>query len=119
MPQTESERWFDDYVRTHGQDPGDEEPDLGIAKNPDRLILWNAHGVVCEIKQFEANPFDRLLGSVGGFGTLGLQEALNPVRRKIKKAAEQLKPLATSDWPLVVVLANPKGQPVPFSTDEM
>jgi hypothetical protein len=112
----ESEIWFDEYVRSLGKDPGDPEPDLGIEKNPDRLITWNGHEVVCEIKQFEANPFDRLLGT---FGTLSMREALNPVRRKVMKASEQLKPLAESGLPLVVVLANPQGQPVQFSTREI
>jgi hypothetical protein len=103
-------------VRTHGHDPGEVEPDLGVEKRPDRLIIWNGDEVVCEIKQFEANPFSRLLGTVG---TLDVAAALNPVRRKVTRAAEQLKPLADSSWPLVVVLANPKGQPVPFSTQEI
>jgi hypothetical protein len=112
----ESEAWFDEYVRSHDQDPGEAEPDLGIEKNPDRLINWNGHQVVCEIKQFESNPFARLLGTVG---TLSTKEVLGQVRRKVARAAKQLKPLAGSDWPLVVVLANPKGQPVAFSTDEV
>lgn len=112
----ESEAWFDEYVRTHGHDPGDSEPDLGVEKNPDRLIRWNGHEVVCEIKQFESHPFARVVGRVG---TLSMKEVLNPVRRKVSRAAEQLKPLAESDWPLVVVLANPKGHPVPLSTDEI
>jgi hypothetical protein len=117
MPQPkESEVWFDAYVRAHGQNPGGSEPDLGIGKKPDRLITWKGHDVVCEIKQFEANPFDRL---VGNFGTMEMRRALSPVRRKVMKAAEQLKPLAGSDWPLVVVLANPQGQPVQFSTREI
>src|SRR5437870_528371 len=59
----ESEAWFDEYVRSHGQDPGEPEPDLGIEKSADRLITWNGHQVVCEIKQFEASPFDRLIGT--------------------------------------------------------
>lgn len=112
----ESEAWFDEYVRSHGHDPGDPEPGLGIEKNPDRLIRWNGHEVVCEIKQFESHPFARVVGRVG---TLSMKEVLNPVRRKVSKAAEQLKPLAGSEWPLVVVLANPKGHPVPLSTDEI
>lgn len=66
-------------------------------------------------KQFEANPFDRLLGTVG----TGMREVLNPVRRKVMRASQQLKPLADSDWPLVAVLANPTGQPVQFSTREI
>jgi hypothetical protein len=112
----ESELWFDEYVRSHGHDPGAPEPDLGIEKNPDRLITWNGHEVVCEIKQFEANPIDRLRANVG---MLSMPKALSPVRRKIKDASKQLKPLTTSSRPLVVVLANPQGQPVQFSTREI
>lgn len=112
----ESEAWFDEYVQSHGQDPGDPEPDLGIEKNPDRLITWNGHQVVCEIKQFESHPFVRVLDRAG---TLSVAEVLNPVRRKVSKAARQLKPLAESGLPLVVVLANPKGLPVALSDNEV
>lgn len=55
---TESEKWFDRYVRDHEHDPGDPEPDLGITKNPDRLINWNGTQVVCEIKQFDKHPHE-------------------------------------------------------------
>jgi hypothetical protein len=48
-----------------------------------------------------------------------VKEMLNPVRRKVTRAAQQLKPLAGSKRPLIAVLANPKGQPVGFSTDEI
>jgi hypothetical protein len=112
----ESESWFDEYVRAHGHDPGEPEPDFGTTKNADRLITWNGHEVVCEIKQFEASPFDKLVAS---FGTFAIQEALNPVRRKVARAAAQLKPLAGTDRPLVVVLANPKRESIPFSTNEI
>lgn len=111
----ESEAWFDDYVRSHGHDPGDPEPDLGIEKNPDRLISWNGHEVVCEIKQFESHPYAR---RGEGVGVMDVKEVLGQVRRKVSRAAEQLKPLAATDWPLVVVLANPKGLPVSFSEHE-
>jgi hypothetical protein len=113
---TESEVWFDEYVRSHGHDPGEPEPDLGIEKRPDRLITWSGHEIVCEIKQFATSPFYKLLGNVG---TLGMREVLNPVRRKINAASKQLKPLAESGRPLVVVLANPEGHPVQFSTQEI
>jgi hypothetical protein len=112
----ESESWFDEYVRAHGQDPGEAEPDLGIEKNPDRLITWNGHEVVCEIKQFESNRFARL---IGGFGVIAMPSLLSSVRRKIRDAGEQLEPLADSGMPLVVVLANPQGQPIAFSTQEI
>lgn len=112
----DSEAWFDEYVRSHGHNPGEPEPDLGIEKNPDRLIDWNGHEVVCEIKEFESHPFARMVGRVG---TFSMQQVLNPVRRKVGRAAEQLKPLADSGRPLVAVLANPSGMPVPFSSEEI
>jgi hypothetical protein len=112
----ESEAWFDDYVRAHGQDPGKPEPDLGVGKKPDRLIAWNGHEVVCEIKQFESSPFAR---RGEGVGVMDVKEVLGQVRRKVTRAAEQLKPLADTDWPLVVVLANPKGYPASFSEHEI
>jgi hypothetical protein len=113
---TTSEEWFDRYVRDHGHDPGVPEPDLGVAKNPDRLINWNGVEVVCEIKQFDNDPFG---GWQGQPRTTDLQDALKAVRRPISYAAEQLKPLAGSGRPLVVVLANPNGVPVPFSSHEV
>jgi hypothetical protein len=113
---TRSEEWFDRYVREHGHDPGSPEPDLGIAKNPDRLITWNGVEVVNEIKQFENDPFARLLDR---FGTMGMSQGLRPVRKAIERAARQLKPLAGRGLPLVVVLANPKGMPVAFTSDEI
>lgn len=44
---------------------------------------------------------------------------MKPVRKAISRAARQLKPLAGGGWPLVVVLANPRGMPVPFSSVEI
>lgn len=114
---TASEDWFDRYVRDHGHDPGVPEPDLGIEKRPDRLIRWNGIEVVCEIKQFDNDPFGDDWN--GQARTMGMKAALNPVRRAVSYAAEQLKPLAGRDLPLVVVIANPNGMPVPFSSNEI
>lgn len=113
---TLSEEWFDRYVRDHGHDPGCPEPDLGIEKKPDRLISWNGTEVVCEIKQFDNDPFGDWNGQSQ---TMDMQTALKAVRRPVSYAAEQLKPLAGRGLPLVVVLANPNGMPVPFSSDEV
>jgi hypothetical protein len=113
---TLSEEWFDHYVRAHGHDPGEPEPDLGIKKNPDRLISWNGIEVVTEIKQFDNDPFALLFNR---FGTMSMSKGLRPVRKAIERAAKQLKPLAGGGLPLMVVLANPKGMPVAFSSDEI
>jgi hypothetical protein len=114
---TVSEEWFDRYVRDHGHDPGDAEPDLGIEKKPDRLIRWNDVEVVCEIKQFDRDPFGDDWN--GQPRTMNMITALRPVRRAVSYAARQLKPLAGRELPLVVVLGNPSGMPVPFSADEI
>lgn len=114
---TASEEWFDRYVRDHGHDPGDAEPDLGIEKKPDRLIRWNNVEVVCEIKQFDRDPFGDDWN--GQARTMDMITALKPVRRAVSYAAEQLKPLAGRGVALVVVVANPNGMPVPFSADEI
>jgi hypothetical protein len=87
---TVSEEWFDRYVRDHGHDPGDAEPDLGIEKKPDRLIRWNDVEVVCEIKQFDRDPFGDDWN--GQPRTMNMITALKPVRRAVSYAAEQLKP---------------------------
>ena len=113
---TASEDRFDRYVRDHRQDPGEPEPELGIEKKPDRLITWNHIEIVCEIKQFDNDPFGDWNGQAR---TMDLKTALKAVRRPISYAAEQLKPLAGRGLPLVVVLANPNGMPVPFSSDEV
>jgi hypothetical protein len=114
---TVSEEWFDRYVRDHGHDPGDPEPDLGIEKHPDRLIRWNGFEVVCEIKQFDNDPFGNDWN--GQPRTMDMKSALKPVRRAVSYAAEQLKPLAGRGLPLVVVIANPNAMPVPLSPDEI
>jgi hypothetical protein len=114
---TLSEEWFDRYIRDHGHDPGEVEPDLGIEKRPDRLIGWNGVEVVCEVKQFDNDPFGDDWN--GQPRTMDMKAALNPVRRAVSYAAEQLKPLAGRGMPLVVVIANPNGMPVPFSSEEI
>jgi hypothetical protein len=113
---TASEDWFDRYVRDHAHDPGKPEPDLGIQMRPDRLIRWNGVEVVCEVKQFDNDPFGDWNGQPR---TMDMQTALKAVRRPVSYAAEQLKPLAGRGLPLLVVLANPKAVPVPFSSDEV
>ena len=84
----ESEAWFDRYVTEHGHDPGEAEPDLGIEKKPDRLIRWNDVEVVCEIKQFDRDPFGLLLNRVG---VLGLTSVLRQVRKAVERAAKAVE----------------------------
>lgn len=113
---TESEEWFDRYVRDHGHDPGEPEPDLGITKRPDRLIRWNGSEVVCEIKQFDNDPHE---GWSGQARSSSMKEVLKPIRRTVSYAAEQLKPLDGRGLPLVVVIGNPNGMPIPLSPDDL
>jgi hypothetical protein len=48
-----------------------------------------------------------------------MTSVLRPVRNKIRAAAKQLKPLAGSGRPLVIVLANPRGAWVGLAPREM
>lgn len=47
------------------------------------------------------------------------KDVLRPVRHKIRAAARQLKPLAGSGRPLVIMLANPRGARVGLSPQEI
>jgi hypothetical protein len=105
---TLSEEWFDRYVSDHGHDPGEPEPPLGAETKPDRLLTWNGVEVVCEIKQFDKDPFGDDWGRVA---MADLKDVLKPVRRAIGYAAAQLKPLAGETRPLVVVLAKRARSP--------
>src|SRR5712691_8072551 len=103
----ESELWFKSYCETHGITVLAHEPDLGVPKRPDYLIAKDGVEVVCEVKEFEATAIDRLRELRQAFTTSQSVE-LKPIRAQVRQAARQLKPLAGSKWPLVVVLANPK-----------
>ena len=54
-PPTASEVWFDTYLRLHGY-TWKPEPDVGIAKRPDRLIERDGAIALCEVKQFDKDP---------------------------------------------------------------
>jgi hypothetical protein len=107
---TTSELWFDGYLRTHGY-TFDVEPDLGITKRPDRLISRDGLRAVCEVKQFDVDPFAGFRG--------GAIDEHKPVRRAVKEAADQLRPLKGRGLPLVVVLANPRGFHVSLGSKEV
>lgn len=113
---TESEDWFDRYLHEHGYDPGEPEPDLGVEKKPDRLIERHGQRAVCEIKQFEKGIF---AGRSGLIGSLLARDVLKPIRSAVKEAADQLRPLKDSDYPLVVVLANPKRVDVTLDVSDV
>jgi hypothetical protein len=54
-PPTASEVWFDTYLRAHGY-KWEVEPDLGVQKRPDRLVMRDGLRAVCEVKQFDKDP---------------------------------------------------------------
>lgn len=113
LPQ--SEIWFDRYVREHGHDPGEPEPDLGIQRRPDRLIRWSGHEVVCEIKEFAQD----VLPANQSVGAVAPERWYGAVRNQVHAAARQMRELADSSLPLVAVLANPSGMFVPLGVDEV
>ncbi|MFC1405783.1 MULTISPECIES: hypothetical protein [Streptacidiphilus] len=92
------------------------EPDLGITKNPDFLVTAAEAKVVLEVKAFDTFGMFETLPVGASVGSRSMEEALKPVRRQISKAAGQLKELADSGMPLVVVLDNPAGRPVPLNS---
>ena len=102
-----AEARFEHYLRERGY--GFEyEPDLANGKRPDYLVRAHPHELVCEIKSFNTAG---TRGSVQ-VGALSQEEVLKPIRKHITTAATQLKGIP--DRPLVVVLANPKGCPIPL-----
>lgn len=111
----ESETWFDRYIRDNGHDPGEPEPDLGVPSRPDRLLTWNGHAVVCEIKEFGQD----VIPEGGGARTIGPDQWYGAVRRLVHAAARQMRDLHGCGVPLVAVLANPRDRFVPLNVDEV
>lgn len=118
-----AEEWFNQYLSERGYQ-WQEEPAMGTARNPDRLITTSGHLVVAEVKSFAT---DGLLKNAifSDTGTEGIRvsqpmsrdskDALAPIRKKIKEAAGQLKELGERGWPLIIVLANPLNKPIPLN----
>ncbi|MER7688671.1 hypothetical protein [Streptomyces sp. NPDC097610] len=91
------------------------EPEFGTGRHPDYLITAGEHTVVAEVKAFETyGMFENAIP--GQVMSRSLTDALAPIRKQIKKAAGQLKGLQDRGWPLVIVLDNPGGRPIPFDT---
>ncbi|MBC2904812.1 hypothetical protein [Streptomyces cupreus] len=94
------------------------EPDLGIDKRPDFLVTAAGHTVVAEVKAFET--YGMFTDAVPNqLMARSLKEALRPIRRQIANAAGQLRGLQDRGWPLVVVLDNPAGRPIPIDSPHM
>ena len=82
------------------------------SRKPDRLIDWAGERVVCEVKEFGAD----VVKSTGRVQMVGDKQWYRPIRTKVHEAAHQLRELAGSGKPLVVVLANPQGMFIPLTT---
>src|SRR4051794_20664338 len=99
-PVTESERWFERYLAAAGYE-WQHEPDLGVPTRADYLVRSEAGNVVVEVKEFDAPA--AFSTRPGRAFVLSPKEEFGQVRRLIRRAAPQLKPLAERGWPLVAV----------------
>lgn len=115
----EAERWFERYLRAHGYEY-EYEPDIGVSKRPDFLVRRDGERVVCEVKAFEeVTKLEKRLAGTKQATMVSDDEVYGPMRGAVKNAASQLKPLAGTGLPLVVVLANPKGQMVHLDMERL
>lgn len=120
-PRTASEEGFESYCAEHGLNVLAFEPDLsehGVSTRPDFLVERNGVEVLCEVKEFTTTLFDQKRAN-RGFFTMGEEQELRPVRNQVREAARTLKPLAGSKWPLVIVLANPRGLHVELEPERL
>jgi hypothetical protein len=101
---TAGDLMFEQYLREHGYAAVEHEPDLGVAKRPDYVIERAGTRCVVEVKMFDAAT--RSFPDQP-FGTTNAETVMKPVRSQLREAARQLKPLAGSGLPLVVLLTNP------------
>lgn len=98
------------------------EPEFGTGRHPDYLITAAEHTIVAEVKSFDTKGLfqDFEAAAQDGIGQVlsrPVGDGLAPLRKTIKKAAGQLKGLQDRGWPLVVVLDNPAGRPIPFTSE--
>jgi hypothetical protein len=116
-----SEEGFESYCAADGLNVVAFEPDLsdhGVSTRPDFLVERGGVEVLCEVKEFTTTPFDRKRANRGVF-MMGEEAELRPVRNKVRAAARNLKPLDGSKWPLVIVLANPRGLHVELDPERL
>ncbi|MFI5748993.1 hypothetical protein ACIBBE_24375 [Streptomyces sp. NPDC051644] len=105
------------YLRERGY-TFEVEPEFGTGRHPDYLISAGEHTIVAEVKAFETYGMFQV-PVAGQVMTRSLEDALSPIRKQIKKAAGQLRGLQDRRWPLVVVLDNPGGRPIPLDSPHM
>jgi hypothetical protein len=115
----EAEQWFKQYLDDHGYEY-EYEPDLGVPTQPDFLVRGNGVELVCEVKAFEQVPaLERRITGTNQPVMASSDEVYGPMRKAVRKAARQLKPLAGSPRPLIVVIANPMGFHVHLNLDRL
>jgi hypothetical protein len=114
----EGELLFEAYVAEHDYPAPKYEPDLGVRTRPDYVVVRGGAEAVCEVEEFDPDS-GWSPGNAGPSGRRSMEDVLRPVRYKIRAAARQLKPLAGSGRPLVIVLANPGGGWVGLSPQEI
>ncbi len=122
MPKTTADEWFERYLQDHGFDTGEHEPDLsswGVQTQPDYLPTGDAGQIACEVKQFGTDSKLAKRLAEQSYVAASDAEVYGPIRNQVAEAASQLKPLASRQIPLVVVLANPAGAPVDLSFEHV
>lgn len=115
---TEGELLFEAYLAEHGYPEPAYEPDLGVPTRPDYVVMRGEAEAICEVEEFSADS-GWSPSSAGPSGRRSMEVVMRPVRNKIREGARQLKPLAESGRPLVIVLANPSGAWVGLSPREL
>jgi hypothetical protein len=109
---------FEAYLAEHDYPEPAYEPDLGVRTRPDYVVVRGEAEAICEVEEFDRDS-GWSPGNAGPSGRRSMEDVLRPVRHKIRAAARQLKPLAGSGRPLVIVLANPRGAWVGLSPQEI
>jgi len=109
MAHDDGEALFERYLEASGYDIVAYHPDLGTQKRPDYLISARHKHVVVEVESFNTPP---LSADHPRSGFFSMTPKLRAVRDKVSAGAKQLKGIR--DYPLVVVLANPRNSWVPL-----
>jgi hypothetical protein len=115
----DAERWFERYLIEHGYEY-DYEPNFDeVDTHPDFLARRHGVEMICEVKGFEEPPPLERRSVTGQVMMLSADEVYRPMRNAVREAALQLRPLAGSPYPLVVVLANPMGFFIDLNIDRL
>ncbi|WP_194899967.1 hypothetical protein [Catenulispora pinisilvae] len=106
-------RYLEERQYTYDREPDD----LGdTPKRPDARIQAAGHTIVAEVKAFETLGLFK--DAVDGkLQMRSITDALKPLRNKIHEAARQLRDLQGRGWPLVTVLDNQAGSPIPTNPE--